>query len=69
MVVWQLAGSLLTPNVKTYFSTRANASIPPEIADLATPDCDEIIEAREDPAKWKFPDLVEPWSGLRGKPS
>ena len=68
VVVGQSARSLLTPNVKTFFSTRTNARIPPEIVDLAAPGCDEIIEAREDPAKWNFPDLVELWSGLSGKP-
>ena len=67
VVVGQSAKSLLTPRVKAFFSTRANARITPEIVDLAAPDCDEVSEAREDPAKWDFPDLVELWPGLSGK--
>lgn len=68
VVVSQSAQSLLTPSVKVFFSTRANARIPAEVVDLAAAGRDEAIEAREDPAKWNFPDLVELWSGLRGTP-
>lgn len=68
VVVRQSAKSLLTPRVKVFFSTRANARIPTEIIDLAAKACGEAIEAREDPAKWNFPDLIELWSGLSGKP-
>lgn len=54
--------SLLTPRVKVFFSTRGNARIRPEIIDLAR--SKTRIVSREDPAKWKFPDLNEMWSGL-----
>jgi putative nucleotidyltransferase with HDIG domain len=64
VVVGQSASSLLTPNVKVFFSTKLNACIAPEIIDLAAPGCNETIEAREDPAKWNFPDLFTLWSGL-----
>lgn len=68
VVVGQSARSLLTPSVKVFFSTRANARIPVEVVDLAAAGGDEAIEAREDPARWNFPDLVELWSGLPGDP-
>lgn len=63
VVVGQSAGSLLAPSVKIFFSTKLNARVPQEIVDLSSPDFGEKIEAREDPAKWNFPDLNELWSG------
>jgi hypothetical protein len=42
--------------------------IPPELIDLSAPGCSEKIVAREDPAKWHFPDLNELWSGQSGQP-
>ena len=63
-VIEQGTKSLLTPQVKVFFSTKANARIRPEILDLARPGCAEKIAAREDPENWKFPDLNELWSGL-----
>lgn len=65
VVVGQSPKSLLTPSVKVFFSTHANARISPHIVDLAAPGCDETIAAREDPVKWNFPDLIELWSGLQ----
>jgi HD-GYP domain-containing protein (c-di-GMP phosphodiesterase class II) len=53
--------SLLTPQVKVFFSTRSNARIRPEILDLGSPGCPHRIVGREDPDKWKFPDLNEMW--------
>ena len=64
IVIEQGTKSLLTPQVKVFFSTKANARIRPEILDLARPGCAEKIAAREDPENWKFPDLNELWSGL-----
>jgi len=63
VVVDQAEKSLLTPCIKVFFSTRANARVTPEIVDLARPGCSEKIASREDPAKWNFPDLDELWSG------
>lgn len=63
LVVEQSAKSLLSPHVKVFFSTKSNARIVPEMIDLSRPGCPEKIAAREDPAKWNFPDLNELWSG------
>lgn len=68
IVVDQAEKSLLTPRVKVFFSTKANARIKPEVVDLSRPGCPEKISGREDPAKWNFPDLNELWSGLPGSP-
>lgn len=64
VVVGQSANSLLTPNVKVFFSIPANARIVPEIVVLSSPACQDAIEAPEDPGKWHFPDLMTLWSGL-----
>jgi putative nucleotidyltransferase with HDIG domain len=68
IVVEQAETSLLTPHVKVFFSTKANARIKPEVVDLSRKGCPEKISGREDPAKWNFPDLNELWSGLSGSP-
>ncbi|MBF6915527.1 phosphodiesterase, partial [Acinetobacter baumannii] len=36
----------------------------PEVVDLSEPDCRDKIIAREDPARWQFPDLAQLWSDL-----
>ncbi|MBO9678661.1 MAG: HD-GYP domain-containing protein [Acidovorax sp.] len=64
VVTEQAPGSLVTPRVKVFFSTRSDLRIPPETVDLAAPGCTEKIVARENPDQWRFPDLVELWSGL-----
>jgi HD-GYP domain-containing protein (c-di-GMP phosphodiesterase class II) len=63
IVVEQSAKSLLAPQIKVFFSTKANARIRSEVVDLSSPGCPEKIAAREDPAQWNFPDLNELWSG------
>jgi putative nucleotidyltransferase with HDIG domain len=63
VVVDQSAQSLLTPQVKVFFSTKSQVRLSPEIVDLARPGCNEKIAAHEDPAKWHFPDLEELWRG------
>jgi putative nucleotidyltransferase with HDIG domain len=68
VVVEQSARSLTTPLVKVFFSTKSNLRIPPEVIDLSAPSCSDKIAGREDPAKWKFPDLDELWSGLPARP-
>ena len=68
VVIGQSTASLLTPKIKVFFSTKRNAHVPPVIVDLSDPDCGERIQAREDPAKWNFPDLVKLWSGLSSSP-
>ncbi|HEX5803225.1 MAG TPA: HD-GYP domain-containing protein [Azospira sp.] len=58
--------SLLAPKVKAFFSTKANARIRPEEIDLSRPGVQDKIAAREDPAKWNFPDLDALWAGAAG---
>jgi len=64
VVVEQTGKSLTTPSVKVFFSTKANLRIVPEIIDLSRPGVTERIVGREDPAKWRFSDLNELWSGI-----
>jgi HD-GYP domain-containing protein (c-di-GMP phosphodiesterase class II) len=64
VVVEQAGKSLTMPMVKVFFSTKSNMRIIPELIDLARPGITEKIVSREDPAKWRFPDLDELWSGI-----
>ena len=64
VVTQQSPAALTTPLVKVFFSTKSDLRIPPEPVDLAAPGCSEKIVAREDPDKWRFPDLNELWSGF-----
>ena len=68
VVVEQSEKSLLTPRIKVFFSTTANARIVPQVIDLSLQGCTEKITSREDPDKWKFPDINELWSGLEVSP-
>lgn len=52
VVIQQSEKSLLTPVVKVFFSTKANAPLQPEIIDLAQ-STDSILNA-EEPQKWGF---------------
>jgi putative nucleotidyltransferase with HDIG domain len=63
VIVDQSGQSLLTPQVKVFFSTKSQLRLSPEIVDLASPGINETIVAHEDPAKWGFPDLEELWRG------
>jgi hypothetical protein len=63
VIVDQSERSLLTPQVKVFFSTKSQVRITPEIVDLASPGCSEKIVAHEDSEKWGFPDLEELWRG------
>jgi HD-GYP domain-containing protein (c-di-GMP phosphodiesterase class II) len=68
VVVDQSGQSLLTPQVKVFYSTKSQVRLPPEIVDLASPGCNEKISAHEDPAKWDFPDLEALWRGAGPRP-
>ena len=68
IVIEQSEKSLLSPRVKIFFSTRANARIRAEVLDLSAPGCRDKIAQREDPAHWQFPDLDELWAGIPGAP-
>ena len=64
VVIDQSPTSLLTPKVKVFFSTKLHARVQPAILDLSSPDSTDRIEAREDTAKWNFPDLYTLWTGV-----
>ena len=64
IVTGQTAQSLLKPVVNVFYSGTAGMRIMPVIVDLSRPGCSEKIIAREDPDKWRFPDLDELWSGI-----
>lgn len=68
VVVEQTGKSLTTPSVKVFFSTKSNLRIIPEVIDLSQQGVTEKIVSREDPAKWRFADLNELWSGLNKPP-
>jgi HD-GYP domain-containing protein (c-di-GMP phosphodiesterase class II) len=68
VVVEQTGKSLTTPLVKVFFSTKSNLRIVPETIDLSHSGVTEKIVCREDPAKWRFADLNELWSGLNKAP-
>jgi len=68
VVTEQGSKSLTMPCVKVFFSTKSNMRTVPEVLDLARAGSTEKIVGREDPAKWRFPDLDELWSGVSGKP-
>ena len=63
VVVDQSGKSLTMPRVKVFFSTKSNLRIVPEVIDLSKVAGTEKIVSREDPAKWRFNDLNELWSG------
>ena len=68
VVMEQTSKSLTTPKVKVFFSTKSNMRIVPVIVDLSLPTASDKIAGREDPAKWKFSDLNELWSGQTKSP-
>jgi putative nucleotidyltransferase with HDIG domain len=68
VVVEQTGKSLTTPSVKVFYSTKSNMRIVPELIDLSHQGTTEKIVSREDPAKWRFSDLNELWSGLNKPP-
>jgi HD-GYP domain-containing protein (c-di-GMP phosphodiesterase class II) len=64
VVTEQGTKSLTMPKVRVFFSTKSNLRIPPVEIDLSRPDASDRITGREDPAKWRFPDLNALWSGI-----
>jgi len=63
VVTQQNTNALTTPVVKVFFSTRTHERTEVIEMDLSARGCRERIVAREDPAKWKFPDLDALWLG------
>lgn len=68
VVVEQTGKSLTTPSVKVFYSTKSSMRIIPVVIDLSIPGGTEKIVSREDPAKWRFADLNELWSGSSKAP-
>jgi HD-GYP domain-containing protein (c-di-GMP phosphodiesterase class II) len=66
IVTEQAGKSLTTPKIKLFYSTKSNLRIPAMMVDLSHADTADRIAGREDPAKWRFPDLHELWSGIEG---
>ena len=63
VVIQQTPSALTTPVVKVFYATKTRERIAPAVIDLSERGCREKIVAREDPAKWNFPDLNALWSG------
>ena len=61
VVVEQASKLLTSPSVKVFYSIKSNLRILPQVVDLSHPENKERIISREDPAKWRFPDLNELW--------
>lgn len=62
VVTGQSAASLLLPRVRVFYSLRHQERIAPTDLDLSAPDSTVRVVARENPAKWRFPDLDAIWS-------
>jgi len=62
VVTEQSEKSLLTPNVKVFFSTKANTYIKPEVIYLSRPGIPEKIASREDAATWGIKNLDQFWT-------
>jgi HD-GYP domain-containing protein (c-di-GMP phosphodiesterase class II) len=62
VVAEQAEGSLLTPYIKVFFSTKSMAYIPPELINLAGRGVNEKIVAREDAEKWGIKNLDQYWA-------
>lgn len=61
VVLEQSEESLLTPKVKAFFSTKAQAYATPEVIDLSRPHVNDKIVAREDAATWGIKNLDQFW--------
>ncbi|MCE4554708.1 HD-GYP domain-containing protein [Roseateles cellulosilyticus] len=61
VVVDQNGGSLVSPRVKVFYSTKSNLPIPVQVVDLAAGTSDRIV-GREPPENWGFTHLEELWN-------
>ncbi len=62
VVIEQHPQSLLVPKVKVFFSTKSRLQIPQEIVDLARPQCQDKIVARESAEKWGLIHIDQLWA-------
>ncbi len=65
VVIEQSESSLLTPQVKVFFSAKSKTPIPQEILELARLGGRDRIVGRESAEEWGFRNLEELWSGER----
>ncbi len=63
VVTEQSAGSLTTPIVKVFYSTKSGMRFEPVLVNLSQTKTTERIQQREDPAAWNFSDLNAMWLG------
>lgn len=61
VVTEQHPTQLLKPKVKAFFSTKSNLRIEPHEIDLASPWCQDKVDACESPEDWPFKDLDQLW--------
>lgn len=61
VVIEQNDKSLLVPKVKVFYSTKSGMHIEREVVNLASPQCNDAIAARESREDWDFKDLDELW--------
>ncbi|MET0289132.1 MAG: HD-GYP domain-containing protein [Pseudoxanthomonas sp.] len=61
VVVEQSPGTLLTPQVRAFYSARSRIQILVHDIDLAAPGCQDRIVNIESPAQWGFKDLEKLW--------
>jgi HD-GYP domain-containing protein (c-di-GMP phosphodiesterase class II) len=60
VVIEQSHKSLLTPQVRVFFSTKSKTYIPPELIDLSKQSAEKIV-GREDAATWGIEDVSRFW--------
>ena len=63
VVIEQNPAALVSPRIRIFFSTRANAHVMPKLIDLSRPGSHDRIADREDPAKWNLGDISKFWAG------
>jgi len=63
VVVKQDSKNLTAPTVKAFFSTKSNMPTAVSQIDLARPDANDAILAREPRGQWNFPHLETLWAG------
>jgi hypothetical protein len=61
VVVDQSRASLLSPEVRVFFSTRTMQPLPHQVLRPGSQGCPDRIVAREDPAGWGFERLDDLW--------
>ena len=64
VVTGQSGKSLLTPQVKVFFSIKSNGRIPAKIVDLSKPHCRDKIVSHESAEEWGITDIQMLWSGI-----